>query len=443
MSGAATGSVPRSSDPNPCPALPDPHPCPALPDPHPCPALPDPNPCPALPDPNPCLALPDPNPCLAIPNSKSKVSFGSRDAAINDSEADLQQDVQQDSVSDPVKSGPLPPPRRVRGKSTRVKLDPMPDAGPRDFSDIDMEFSRDGVPDLDVDPLPAPCQSEIHFLDESLPPEEPQGNPDALDRDFVTLRWAEPLKNRSADQLRLVIMQPIAKCKAFGVPVLRFHSDRAKEFQSVRLLRWLAEQSIHSTKSAPEDPAANGTAESAVKEIKRSARRSLISSGLPSSCWPLAVRQASELLWRSCLSKLGCPTRPLLAFGTKVQARSREWIKRSDKQWGPKTLSGQLVGPAPQTSSAYVVLLDDDHLYISSSVHPITPVSGSLAASETLPPCSVQLQLLRASSRLFVCPTLRTLHAQRRFRYGPSCHTCYPSLWGGGICLIIMVKMWV
>ena len=148
-------------------------------------------------------------------------------------------------------------------------------------------------------------------------------------------------------------MQAVARCKAYGVPVLRFHSDRAKEFQSGRLLRWLAEQSIHSTKSAPEDPAANGTAESAVKEIKRSARRSLLSARLASAYWPLAVRQASELSWRAALQQLGCPVRPLLAFGARVQARSREWLKRSDKQWGPRTLPGQLVGPAPQTPSAY------------------------------------------------------------------------------------------
>ena len=192
-------------------------------------------------------------------------------------------------------------------------------------------------------------------------------------------------------------MQSIAKCKAFGVPVLRFHTDRAKEFQSAKLLRWLAEQSMRATKSAPEDPQANGTAESAVKELKRAARRSLLSSGLASNHWPLAIRQASELLWRAALSQLGCPTRPLLAFGTRVQARSREWLKRSDKQWDQRTLPGRLVGPAPQTSSAYVVLLDDAQLYISSSVHPVSTLSDSIAPSDALPSCEVQLKLFQAS----------------------------------------------
>ena len=242
-----------------------------------------------------------------------------------------------------------------------------------------MEFSRDGAPDLLPLRVPAPASHSSHvhssaspadFLQDPSPVEESPIDSCALDCDFVTLRWAEPSKNRSADHLRLAVTQSVAKCKAFGVPMLRFHTDRAKELQSAKLLRWLAEQSIHSTKSAPEDPQANGTAEAAVKELKRAAHRSLLSSGLSSNYWPLAIRQASELLRRSSLSKLGCPTRPLLAFGTTVQARSREWLKRSDKQWGQRTLSGRLVGPAPQTPSAYVVLLDDHaavHLFISSS----------------------------------------------------------------------------
>ena len=36
-----------------------------------------------------------------------------------------------------------------------------------------------------------------------------------------------------------------------------------------------------------------------------------------------------------------------------------------------RTIKGRLVGPAPQTVSAYVVLLEDDSLYISSSIYPL------------------------------------------------------------------------
>ena len=130
----------------------------------------------------------------------------------------------------------------------------------------------------------------------------------------------------------------------------------------MRLSEWLASQGIYETKTSPEDHASNGAAEVTVT--------------LPSSLWPLAVRQASEQTWRRVLSRLGAPSRPLLAFGTRVQAKNREWKRRDDKTWGARTVPGVIVGPAPQTLSAYVVRLMDGKLYISSSVHPVPAVAA-------------------------------------------------------------------
>ena len=65
-------------------------------------------------------------------------------------------------------------------------------------------------------------------------------------------------------------------------------TDRAREFLGGSLERFLAEQGIHSTRTAPEDHAANGAAEVAIRELKRSARKALISSNLESRVMPLA-----------------------------------------------------------------------------------------------------------------------------------------------------------
>ena len=66
------------------------------------------------------------------------------------------------------------------------------------------------------------------------------------------------------------------------------------------------------SKSAPEDHAANGRAEVAVREMKRAARRCLLAASLPSKLWPLAIRQASEQSWRRVMAKLGAPSRMAL-----------------------------------------------------------------------------------------------------------------------------------
>ena len=219
----------------------------------------------------------------------------------------------------------------------------------------------------------SPVPPEVDFLKSKDPPEEEkEEEAPTANRRFITLTWAEPLPNRKEANLRMAAMRAVARLRASGVPVLRWHADRAKEFMSQRLSDWLkASQGIHETKTAPEDHAASGRAEVAVREMKRGARRCLLALQQPSSLWPLAIRHTSEQSWRRTMTRLGAPMRPSLAFGTKVQARNREWKRRDDKAWGPRTISRYLVGPAPHTASAYVARLADGRLYISSSAYPV------------------------------------------------------------------------
>ena len=77
-----------------------------------------------------------------------------------------------------------------------------------------------------------------------------------------------------------MVMQAIARLRAAGVPVLRWHSDRAKEYSSHQLSAWLSAQGICATKSAPEDHPANSRAEVTVRGIKHAARRCLLVAGV-------------------------------------------------------------------------------------------------------------------------------------------------------------------
>ena len=80
---------------------------------------------------------------------------------------------------------------------------------------------------------------------------------------------APELSSKFITLIRMAVMQAIARLRAHGVPVLRWHCDRAKEYTSKALQEWLTSQGIHSTMSAPEDHPANGRAEVAVREVKR------------------------------------------------------------------------------------------------------------------------------------------------------------------------------
>ncbi|OLP95354.1 hypothetical protein AK812_SmicGene22530 [Symbiodinium microadriaticum] len=122
--------------------------------------------------------------------------------------------------------------------------------------------------------------------------------PDASGCSFVTLSWAEPLRTRQAFAMQLAVMRAVAHLRAHGIPCFRFHSDRAREFLGDALERFLAEQGIFSTRTAPEDHAANGASEVAIRELKRAARKALLASNLDSSHWPTAIRHVGEVAWR-------------------------------------------------------------------------------------------------------------------------------------------------
>ena len=145
-----------------------------------------------LPASGPSTRVHNPTPCVVAPAPEEVAPI------------DLGEDVQADSTSPPVKIGPHHPSHRVRGKSSPTVPDPAPDMSEA-VVDQEMQFSRDGVPDLSLEhalpahPAAAPSlsapkdHSALDFMHEPDSPGGSQTDPAPLSRDFVTLRWAEPL----------------------------------------------------------------------------------------------------------------------------------------------------------------------------------------------------------------------------------------------------------
>ena len=125
----------------------------------------------------PITRVPHLNPCEALPASEEEELL------------DLQQDLQADSSSEPVKAGPLPPSRRVRGKSGLERHVSSVPADLMDLSALEMELSRDGVPDLDAVPIPeVPDKAPVpvDFLGDPDLGSPSQDAPAVLSRNFVT-----------------------------------------------------------------------------------------------------------------------------------------------------------------------------------------------------------------------------------------------------------------
>ena len=105
--------------------------------------------------------------------------------------------------------------------------------------------------------------------------------------------------------------------------VIRVHSDRGGEFVGGLVLDWLSSQLIWATTTEGHDPAANGAAEAAVNLVKRGARALLLSSGLSTRWWGLAVLEAAAAQRRAALKT----PPPPVQFGARVFVTEREAAK--------------------------------------------------------------------------------------------------------------------
>ena len=106
--------------------------------------------------------------------------------------------------------------------------------------------------------------------------------------------FVEPLESRSQHHLLAALQTIRAKVRALGIPIFRFHSDRAREFLSQPIKRWCLENQQVQTMSAGDDPQANGRVESEINQVKRRLRLVLSSRSVPHHLWPCALRHVVE-----------------------------------------------------------------------------------------------------------------------------------------------------
>ena len=103
-----------------------------------------------------------------------------------------------------------------------------------------------------------------------------------------TLFLGVPLRTKGGKEVMTQVQSVVNRLEAFGFPVHRYFSDRAKELRSHALIQWLRDRGVHPAFTAGEDPAGNKS-EIGVKHLKQDARKLLRAAGLSSEFWPLAV----------------------------------------------------------------------------------------------------------------------------------------------------------
>ena len=167
---------------------------------------------------------------------------------------------------------------------------------------------------------------------------------DAKRREVRTLVFAVPLASRKAPQVVEGVAKITTRVRALQVPILRVHTDRAKEFVGQTFRSFLRARGIYQTYTSGDEPTGNARTERAIGWLKQRARVLLRAAESGMERWPLAIRHAAEETLRSQLRNLGIPTTPMLRFGAKVLIKRKTWHRRGENwvnpmqpatAWGP------------------------------------------------------------------------------------------------------------
>ena len=108
------------------------------------------------------------------------------------------------------------------------------------------------------------------------------------------LTLAIPVKSRKTAHIIEALATVYARFRSMQVPIYRIHRDRAKEFISSEVRKWIRSRDILQTATAGDEPVGNSRVEREVGVLKGRARALLKSARAPVGLWPLAVRHASE-----------------------------------------------------------------------------------------------------------------------------------------------------
>ena len=169
------------------------------------------------------------------------------------------------------------------------------------------------------------------------------------------LTMMAPLTSRHVKHVLPALQILHARFRSLGIPMLRMHSDRAKEFISRPVRAWTAQVGMYQTVTSGDDSKSNGRCEAELGQWKRRLRLLLKSSGAPISEWPSVARHAMEERTRVQLKHLGLEIPPMIPYNTRVMVKTKVWSKRFTKGMSSPFFAGLLKGPSPLMSHGWVI----------------------------------------------------------------------------------------
>ena len=212
---------------------------------------------------------------------------------------------------------------------------------------------------------------------------------DLKDVDMKYLTFCIPLRSRQAQEVTRALGLIFVRLRVMSLPVIRCHSDRAKEFVSRPVKAWMANRDIYQTFTAGDESAGSGQVENLVGAVKGRVRAVMKAAKAEKCLWPLAVRFVAEQKLRETLTEMGLSFPPLLPFGVAATAKVKRWHRVQEDGWSGPHKQIRVWGPAADmsmTSRGYYIEVDGKWMRSTVIVRGSPPPQGmELQLPETHP----------------------------------------------------------
>ena len=165
---------------------------------------------------------------------------------------------------------------------------------------------------------------------------------DAVKVKMVTM--AIPVRSRKAQDVLEAVGEVYGRLRALQIPIIRVHTDRAREFSGGEFRAWIRRRDLYHTMSAGDEAQGNARVEAELGLVKGRVRALLKSSRAPLHFWPVAVRHAGEERMRQQLRSFGIQTSVMVPFSAEVVVKKKTWFSRGGpwrwpmqkaRCWGP------------------------------------------------------------------------------------------------------------
>ena len=173
--------------------------------------------------------------------------------------------------------------------------------------------------------------------------------------DFARLVFCVPLHSNNSAHVMEALQQVYIEVRSLNLPVLRFHTDRGREFCNSRVRAWVHHRGVRTTTREADAPQQNGAAEQAIRWLKARARTLLRQAGAGSELWPCAMATAAT---QQRAQQLGLKSKLAAPFGAKCSVRLKFFRKMKgdiEDRW----VEGKYMGLSPSVNDGHIVLRND------------------------------------------------------------------------------------